>query len=118
MPPRTPRVSEPSGLKKARPKAPNAQPDPNVKLGRHGRIGGTAARVIPTPALAALIGPGPMLPTEAHMRMFSYVDKNSLQSTADRRLIDCDPPMETLFGRRSVSLFELNDLVDEHLTPS
>jgi hypothetical protein len=74
------------------------------------------APVTPSPALAALIGRGPMPRTEVTKRLWAYIKKHKLQDTKNQRMINTDTALKRVFaGRSSVHMFEMTKLVGKHL---
>ena len=66
----------------------------------------------PSPALAEVIGAKPIPRTEVTKKLWVYIKKNGLQDAKNRRMINADPALKTVFGgKSSVSMFELTKLV-------
>jgi upstream activation factor subunit UAF30 len=71
----------------------------------------------PSPALSAVIGPSPMPRTEVTKKLWAYIKKNSLQDSANKRMINADDKLKPIFGgKRQVSMFEMTKLVNAHLS--
>ena len=71
----------------------------------------------PSPALAAVIGANPIPRTEVTQKLWAYIKKNGLQDATNRRMINADPALKTVFGgKSSVSMFDMTKLVGKHLT--
>lgn len=66
--------------------------------------------------LSAVIG-GKSLPrTEITKRIWSYIKRNKLQDTKNRRMINVDDRLQRIFGqKKQVSMFEMTKLVSKHL---
>ena len=65
----------------------------------------------PSPALAEVIGAKPIPRTEVTKKLWVYIKKNSLQDAKNRRMINADPALKTVFGgKSSVSMFEMTKL--------
>jgi upstream activation factor subunit UAF30 len=70
----------------------------------------------PSPALAEVIGDKPMPRTEVTKKLWQYIKKNGLQDSKNRRNINADAPLKTVFGgKATVSMFEMTKLVGKHL---
>ncbi len=94
---------EPSGKK------PTAKPS-STKPG-----GGIHAPVKPSPELAAIVGDGAMPRSEIVSKLWDYIKKNDLQDPKDKRQINADASLEKVFGKKSVSMFEMNKHVSAHV---
>ncbi len=93
----------PKGKKVAKPKAgskPNALQQP----------------LQPSEDLAAVIGEGTMARGEVVSKVWEYIKEHKLQSPKDGRQIDADDKLEKVFGKKSVTMFEMNKLLSQHLS--
>lgn len=72
--------------------------------------------VQPSEQLAAIVGNEPMARGEVTSRLWDYIKKNKLQSDDDGREINADEKLEPIFGKKTVSMFEMTKLVSEHLS--
>ncbi len=70
----------------------------------------------PSEALAAIIGGKPVPRTEVVKGLWSYIKKNGLQDAKNRRNINADDKLKKVFGKATVSMFEMNKLVNKHLS--
>ena len=77
--------------------------------------GGIHAPVKPSPELAAVVGPGDMPRSEIVSKLWDYIKKNNLQDSKDKRQINADGALEKVFGKKSVSMFEMNKHVSNHV---
>ncbi len=67
--------------------------------------------------LAAVIGGGPMPRTEVTKKLWAYIKRNGLQDRVNRRMINGDDKLRTVFGGKSqVSMFDMTKLVSKHLS--
>ena len=67
--------------------------------------------------LAAVVGKGPMPRSEVVKALWVYIKKNNLQDQANKRNINADAPLKTVFGGKSVvNMFEMTKLVSKHLS--
>jgi chromatin remodeling complex protein RSC6 len=72
--------------------------------------------MMPSSALAAVIGSTPMPRTEVTKKIWDYIKKNKLQDAINRRLINADEKLRAVFGGKGkVSMFEMTKLVSNHL---
>lgn len=69
-----------------------------------------------SPELAEIIGDKPLPRTEITKKMWDYIKKNNLQDKKNRRMINADGKLKTVFGGKDqVSMFELPKLVNNHV---
>lgn len=69
----------------------------------------------PSSALAAVVGGTPMPRTQAVKKIWDYIKKHNLQDAKNRRNINADDKLKTLFGKATVSMFELSSILNKHL---
>ena len=69
----------------------------------------------PSAALAAVIGATPIPRTEVVKKLWAYIKKNGLQDSQNRRNINADDKLKPIFGKGTVSMFEMTKLVSKHL---
>ena len=53
--------------------------------------------------------------SEIVSKLWEYIKKNNLQDAKDRRQINADAKLEKVFGKKSVSMFEMNKHVSAHV---
>jgi len=92
----------PAAQKAAAPKAP--------------RKAATGTGLKPSEALAAIIGPEPVLRTEATKKLWDYIKAQGLQDPADKRSIQADAKLQAVFGKPSATMFELAGILGKHLS--
>jgi len=69
-----------------------------------------------SPALADVIGSKPMPRTEMIKKIWDYIKKNGLQDKKNRRMINADAKLKTLFaGKMQVSMFDLAKIVSKNV---
>ena len=73
------------------------------------------APLVPDAALAAVVGSNPLPRTEITKRLWDYIKKNGLQDAKNRRQINADDKLRGIFGRSSVTMFEMNKPIQSHL---
>jgi chromatin remodeling complex protein RSC6 len=81
-----------------------------------GARGGITAPVTPSDDLAAVIGKDDLPRSEAVKKMWDYIKKNNLQDEKDKRQINADDKLQKVFGKKSVSMFEMNKHMSNHLS--
>ena len=70
----------------------------------------------PSASLAAVVGSGAMPRTEVTKKIWGYIKRNGLQDKKNRRMINADDKLKTVFsGKSQVSMFEMTKLVSKHL---
>lgn len=98
-----------------------------AKSGAKSAAKGGAAKRAPNPAfmkpmtpsadLAAVVGNSPMPRTEITKKVWDYIRKNNLQDQQNKRQINADDNLRKVFGgKKSVSMFEMTKLVNQHLS--
>ena len=80
-----------------------------------GARGGLARPVKPSPELAAITGPDPLPRSEVVSKMWDYIRSNKLQNPDNKREIMADDKLEKVFGKKSVTMFEMNKHLAAHL---
>jgi len=67
--------------------------------------------------LAAIVGRGPLPRTEVTKKLWAYIKKNKLQDPKNKRNINPDESLKKVLGnKKSVNMFEMTKLVNEHLS--
>ncbi len=69
----------------------------------------------PSNMLAAVVGATPLPRTEVVKKLWAYIKKNNLQDAKNRRNINADDKLKPIFGKGTVSMFEMTKLVSKHL---
>lgn len=69
----------------------------------------------PSTALAAIVGASPLPRTEVVKKLWAYIKRNKLQDAKNRRNINADAKLKPIFGKGTVSMFEMTKLVSKHL---
>jgi chromatin remodeling complex protein RSC6 len=74
------------------------------------------APLTPSAALAEVIGTKAIPRTEIIKKIWDYIKKNKLQDSKNRRMINADAKLKTVFaGKGQVSMFELAKIVSKHV---
>jgi chromatin remodeling complex protein RSC6 len=67
--------------------------------------------------LEAVVGKGPMPRSEVVKKLWVYIKKNNLQDPKNKRNINADANLKTVFGGKAVvNMFEMTKLVSKHLS--
>jgi upstream activation factor subunit UAF30 len=70
----------------------------------------------PTGALAEVVGSKAIPRTEVTKKIWAYIKKHKLQDSKNRRMINADDALKSVFGGKSkVNMFEMTKLVNKHL---
>jgi len=103
-------------VKKTAKKAPKKSAKKAVKKSARKPNAAFMAPLTLSPALADVIGNKPLPRTEIIKKIWDYIKKNSLQDSKNRRMINADAKLKTLFGGKSqISMFELAKVVNNHV---
>jgi upstream activation factor subunit UAF30 len=70
----------------------------------------------PSKELAAVVGSGPLPRGEVVSKVWDYIKKQDLQNPENRREILADDKLEAVFGKKKVTMFEMNKYLAQHLT--
>ncbi|MEZ4873551.1 MAG: SWIB/MDM2 domain-containing protein [Bdellovibrionales bacterium] len=70
----------------------------------------------PSSALAAVVGSKPLPRTQVVKKLWQYIKKNNLQDAKNRRNINADAKLRPVFGKGTVSMFEMTKIVSKHLS--
>src|SRR6476659_7024241 len=73
------------------------------------------APLTPSDNLAAVIGNKPATRTEIVKKMWEYIKKNNLQDKKNKRMINADAKLKTIFGKDQVSMFDLAKIVNDNI---
>ena len=71
--------------------------------------------MMPSAALAAIIGDKALPRTEVTKKVWEYIKKNSLQDKVKRTMINADAKLREVLGKAQVSMFEMTKLINSHL---
>ena len=69
----------------------------------------------PSKELAAVVGSDPLPRPEVVSKVWDYIKRNNLQNPANKREINADDKLRAVFGKDSVSMFEMNKYLAQHL---
>src|SRR5258706_16292837 len=71
--------------------------------------------LMPSAVLSEVVGSKPLPRTEVTKKLWAYIKKNGLQDSKNRRNINADAKLKAVFGKGTVSMFEMTKLVSKHL---
>ena len=97
--------------KKAAAKKANAAAKPKAP-----RKASSAAGLVPSAALAAVIGAEPVVRTQVIKKLWDYIKANGLQDATNKRAINADAKLLAVFGKAQVTMFELAGIAGKHLS--
>ena len=107
------KTTSPISAKKSTAKAPKA-----TKITKTARKPSTAsASTKPNSALAAVIGPEAVARTQIIKKLWDYIKEHNLQDPSNKRNILADTKLREVFGKDSVTMFELAGIVGKNLVP-
>ena len=69
----------------------------------------------PSPELGAIVGDQPISRGDVVSKVWEYIKKNDLQNPENKREILADDKLEKVFGKKSVTMFEMNKHFSAHL---
>ncbi|MCB0364412.1 MAG: hypothetical protein H6624_02260 [Bdellovibrionaceae bacterium] len=70
----------------------------------------------PSAALAAVVGTSPLPRTQVVKKLWAYIKKHNLQDAKNRRNINADAKLKGVFGKNTVTMFEMTKIVNKHLS--
>jgi chromatin remodeling complex protein RSC6 len=70
----------------------------------------------PSKELAAVVGGEPLPRGDVVSKVWEYIRKHDLQNPENRREILADDNLEAVFGKKKVTMFEMNKYLSQHLT--
>jgi upstream activation factor subunit UAF30 len=70
--------------------------------------GGLAQPVTPSKELAKIVGANPLPRSEIVKKIWDYIKAHGLQDAKNKREINADATLEPIFGKKKVTMFEMN----------
>ncbi len=70
----------------------------------------------PSSQLAEIVGSKALPRTQVVKKLWDYIKKNDLQDKKNKRNINADAKLKPIFGKGTVSMFEMTKLVSKHLS--
>jgi upstream activation factor subunit UAF30 len=95
-----------------------------AKAGTERKSGSSAKKVNPalmkplqpSKELAAVVGSAPLPRPEVVSKVWDYIKKNKLQNPENKREILADDKLAAVFGKKKVTMFEMNKHLAAHLS--
>lgn len=84
--------------------------------GGSGKQDGLQRPVKPSDELAAITGNDPLPRSQIVSKMWEYIKKNDLQNPENKREILADDKLEKIFGKKKVTMFEMNKHISRHVS--
>jgi upstream activation factor subunit UAF30 len=117
---KSPKKAAKKAVKKSAKKTAKKAPKKSAKkAGKKSARKPNAAFMAPlnlSPALADVVGSKPLPRTEIIKKIWDYIKKNGLQDSKNRRMINADAKLKTLFaGKNQISMFELAKVVNNNV---
>ena len=101
--------------KKAAPKKAAKKAAPKKKSARKPNAAFMAPLNV-SDSLGAVVGNKPLPRTQIIKKIWDYIKKNGLQDKKNRRMINADEKLKTVFGGKTqISMFELAKVVNKHV---
>ncbi len=85
------------------------------KTGGSGKPNALQQPLNPSPELAAVVGSGQLSRGEVVSKTWDYIKKNNLQNPQNKREIMADDKLQKVFGKKTVTMFEMNKHLAAHL---
>ena len=86
------------------------------KTGGSGKANALQKALQPSEELAAVVGgPAPLPRGEVVSKVWDYIKQHQLQNPENRREILADAKLEAVFGKKKVTMFEMNKHLAQHL---
>ena len=71
----------------------------------------------PSTELATIVGSSALPRTEVVKKMWDYIKKNGLQDKTNKRMINSDAKLATIFeGKKQISMFDMSKYLSKHLS--
>jgi upstream activation factor subunit UAF30 len=98
-------------------KASNTQSSKIEPVSKEGQKPNALQKLLqPSKELAAVVGAEPLPRGDVVSKVWDYIKKHELQNPENRREILADDKLEAVFGKKKVTMFEMNKYLTQHLT--
>jgi upstream activation factor subunit UAF30 len=98
-------------------KASNTQSSKIEPVSKEGQKPNALQKLLqPSKELAAVVGAEPLPRGDVVSKVWDYIKKHELQNPENRREILADDNLEAVFGKKKVTMFEMNKYLSQHLT--
>jgi upstream activation factor subunit UAF30 len=99
------------------PKADKARSSKVEPVSKEGQKPNALQKLLqPSKELAAVVGAEPLPRGEVVSKVWDYIKKHELQNPENRREILADDKLEAVFGKKKVTMFEMNKYLAQHLS--
>ena len=98
-----------------KPAAKKAAPAKAAAKKASGKPNALQQPLTPSKELAAVVGSNPIARGEVVSKMWDYIRKHKLQNPENKREIIADAKLEPIFGKKKVTMFEMNKHLAAHL---
>ena len=79
------------------------------------KTGGIHAPVQPSPELGAIVGNDKLPRSQVISKVWDHIKKNNLQNPENKREIVADDKLQAVFGKKKVTMFEMNKHISKHV---
>jgi chromatin remodeling complex protein RSC6 len=69
-----------------------------------------------TPELEEVVGKGPLTRAQVTSKVWDHIKANSLQDSADKRMINPDAKLAKVIGTEQISMFKMTGAVSKHMS--
>jgi chromatin remodeling complex protein RSC6 len=69
-----------------------------------------------TPELEEVVGKGPLTRAQVTSKVWDHIKANSLQDSADKRMINPDAKLSKVIGTEQISMFKMTGAVSKHMS--
>jgi upstream activation factor subunit UAF30 len=98
-------------------KASNTQSSKIEPVSKEGQKPNALQKLLqPSKELAAVVGAEPLPRGDVVSKVWDYIKKHELQNPENRREILADDKLEAVFGKKKVTMIEMNKYLTQHLT--
>jgi ParB/RepB/Spo0J family partition protein len=84
--------------------------------GKAERQGAFMKPLQPSAELAAITGSEPQPRTEIVSKVWTYIKKHKLQDGINKRMVNADAPLQAVFGKPQISMFEMATILGKHVS--
>jgi chromatin remodeling complex protein RSC6 len=70
----------------------------------------------PSKELSVIVGAKPIPRSQMTKKVWDYIKANNLQDAKNKRNINADEALKPIFGKKTVTMFEMTKLLSKHLS--
>ena len=108
--------AKPKATKATKEPKPGATAKTSATKGKNGgKVDGLSKPLQPSEDLAQIVGSEPLSRSDVVSKLWEHIKGNNLQNPEDKREILADDKLEKVFGKKKVTMFEMNKLIAPHL---